>query len=95
MGQKHIPGVIIWDEVCTVPQPILETFLGWLEHRGVQVICCGDQGQPPPIAGKMPHDWLKQRADYYEKVKSDHRAKDEILKVLKKRIRLQPDKVQW
>ena len=46
MGQKFIPRVIIWDEVCTVPGPTLETLLDWLEGRGVQVICCGDQGQP-------------------------------------------------
>ncbi|MEW8689199.1 MAG: AAA family ATPase, partial [Candidatus Thiodiazotropha sp.] len=63
MGQKYIPCVIIRDGVCTVPQPILETFLGWLDGRGVQVVCCGDQGQPPPIAGEMPHDWLRRRAD--------------------------------
>ena len=35
MGQKFIPRVIIWDEVCTVPRPTLETFLDWLEGRGV------------------------------------------------------------
>ena len=34
MGQKFIPRVIIWDEVCTVPRHILETFLDWLESRG-------------------------------------------------------------
>ena len=80
MGQKFIPRVIIWDEVCTVPRPTLETFLDWLEGRGVQVICCGDQGQPPPTAGEMPHDWLcavaQQPANYYEEVEVDHRAKD-------------------
>ncbi|MEW8688755.1 MAG: hypothetical protein AB2556_23305 [Candidatus Thiodiazotropha sp.] len=27
LGQKYIPHVIICDEVCTVPRPILETFL--------------------------------------------------------------------
>jgi len=94
MGQKFIPRVIVWDEICTVPRPILETFLGWLEHRGVQVICCGDQGQPPPIAGEMPHEWLQQKCSYYEEVEVDHRAQDEALKALKKLIRLQPDKVQ-
>ncbi|GFS12129.1 hypothetical protein ElyMa_006689500 [Elysia marginata] len=94
MGQKYIPRVIIWDEVCTVPRPILETFLDWLLHRGVQVICCGDQGQPPPIAGEMPHGWLQQQADYYEEVEVDHRAKDSDLKALKKAIRLRSDKVQ-
>ncbi|MEW8652543.1 MAG: AAA family ATPase [Candidatus Thiodiazotropha sp.] len=98
MGRKFIPRVIIWDEVCTVPRPTLETFLDWLEGRGVQVICCGDQGQPPPITGEMPHDWLRavaqQPANYYEEVEVDHRAKDPLLKALKKRIRLQPDKVQ-
>ena len=94
MGQKYIPRVIIWDEVCTVPRPILETFLCWLDQRGVQVICCGDQGQPPPIAGEMPHDWLRQAADYYEEVEDDYRAKDVMLKALKKSIRLQADQVQ-
>ncbi|MEW8685630.1 MAG: hypothetical protein AB2556_07460, partial [Candidatus Thiodiazotropha sp.] len=76
MGQKYIPRLIIWDEVCTVPRPILETFLDWLDGRGVQVVCCGDQGQPPPIVGEMPHDWLQRRADYYEGVLVDHRAKE-------------------
>jgi len=76
MGQKFIPRVIVWDDVCTVPRLILETFLDWLQNRGVQVICCGDQDQPPPIAGEMPHDWLQQKADYYEEIKVDHRAKD-------------------
>ena len=61
MGQKFIPRVIIWDEVCTVARLTLETFLDWLEGRGVQVICCGDQGQPHPIAGEIPHDWLRDR----------------------------------
>ena len=59
MGQKFIPRVIIWDEVCTVPRPTLETFLDWLEGLGVQVICCGDQGQTSPIVGEMPYDWLR------------------------------------
>ena len=34
MGQKFVPRVIIWDEVCTVPRPNLETFLDWLEGPG-------------------------------------------------------------
>ncbi|MEW8688985.1 MAG: hypothetical protein AB2556_24465, partial [Candidatus Thiodiazotropha sp.] len=86
--------MIIWDEVCTVPRPILETFLDWLDYRGVQVVCCGDQGQPPPIAGEMPHNWLQGRADYYEEVLTDHRAKELALKALKRDIRLQLDRVQ-
>ncbi|MEW8688950.1 MAG: AAA family ATPase [Candidatus Thiodiazotropha sp.] len=45
MRQKYIPRVIIWDEVCIVPRPISETFLDWLNGRGVQVVCCGDQGR--------------------------------------------------
>lgn len=77
----------------TVPRRILEMFLDWLDHRGVQVVCCGDQGQPLPIAGEMPHEWLKQKA-YYEEIEVDHRAKDFALKALKKSIRLQADKVQ-
>ncbi|MEW8688739.1 MAG: hypothetical protein AB2556_23225 [Candidatus Thiodiazotropha sp.] len=35
MRLKYILRMIIWDEVCTVPQPILETFLDWLDGRGV------------------------------------------------------------
>lgn len=38
-SEVHPPHVIDCDEVCTVPRPILETFLGWLDQRGVQVIC--------------------------------------------------------
>ena len=83
VGQKFISRVIIWDEICTVPRPILETFVGWLKHRGVQVVCCDDQGQPPPIAGEMPHKWLQQKCRYYEEVEVDHRAQDEALKALK------------
>ena len=94
MGQKYIPRVTIWDEVCTVPRPILQTFLDWLDMRGVQVVCCGDQGQPPPIAGQPPHEWLTQHVDFYEEVAVDHRAKDEALKTLKRAMRLQSDKVQ-
>ena len=94
MGQKLITRVIIWDEVSTVPLTILKTFLTWLEQRGVQVICCGDQGQPPPIAGESPHAWLSDHADYYEEVEEDYRAKDPLLKALKKRIRLRSDKIQ-
>ncbi|MEW8685624.1 MAG: AAA family ATPase [Candidatus Thiodiazotropha sp.] len=91
MGEKYIPRVLIWDEVCPVPWPILETLVDWPDGRGVQVVCCGDQGQPPPIAGERPHDWLQRRADYYEEVLADHRAKEPDLKALKREIRLQPD----
>ncbi|KAK3768668.1 hypothetical protein RRG08_065962 [Elysia crispata] len=94
MGQKYIPRVIIWDEFCTVPRPVLETFLDWLNQRGVQVICFGDQGQPPPIAGESPHDWFKERCDYYEEITVDHRSRWDKLKALKRAIRLQPDRVQ-
>ena len=80
MGQKFISRVIIWDEICTVPRHTLEIFFEWLEGRGVQFICCRDQGQPPPITGEMPHGWLCERClstnGYYEEVEVDHRAKD-------------------
>ncbi|MEW8688919.1 MAG: AAA family ATPase [Candidatus Thiodiazotropha sp.] len=94
MGQKYIPHVIIWDEVCTVPRLKLETFLDSLDGRGVQVVCCDDQGQPPPIAEEMPYDWLLRRADYYEEVLADHGTKEPALKALKREIRFQPDRVQ-
>ncbi|KAL4631068.1 hypothetical protein GN956_G14838 [Arapaima gigas] len=55
MGQKKILSIIILDKV---------TFLGWQEQHGVQAICCRDQGQPPLITGKMPHDWLRKHVNY-------------------------------
>ena len=46
----------------------------------------------------MSLDWLRavaqQPANHYEEVEVDHRAKDPLLKALKKRIRLQHDMVQ-
>ncbi|MEW8688991.1 MAG: hypothetical protein AB2556_24495 [Candidatus Thiodiazotropha sp.] len=42
----------------------------------------------------MPHDWLQRRADSYEEVLADHRAKEPAQKALKKGIHLQPDRVQ-
>ena len=42
------------------------------------------QGAATPIAGEMPHDWLREHANYYEEVVPDHRAKDPLLKALKK-----------
>ncbi|MEW8688730.1 MAG: hypothetical protein AB2556_23180 [Candidatus Thiodiazotropha sp.] len=36
----------------------------------------------------MPHDWLLWRADYYEEVLADHRAKEPALEALKREIRL-------
>ena len=93
MGQKHIPKLIIWDEICTVPRHILQIFLEWLIYRDVQVICCGDHGEPPPIVGEMPHSWLIDRTDYYEEITLNHRAKDSKLKKLKKGIRLESDAV--
>ena len=59
-----------------MPCPTLQTFLDWLEGRGVHGICCGNQGQPPLIAGEMPHDWLCRHADYYEEVEVDHSQKE-------------------
>ena len=94
-GHKFIPKVIIWDEVCTVPENILKTFLDWLQKRNVQIVCCGDHGQPPPIAGPSPHNWLKEHADYYEEVQTDYRAKCPQLKELKENIRLKPDREQF
>ncbi|MEW8546470.1 MAG: hypothetical protein AB2693_23375 [Candidatus Thiodiazotropha sp.] len=40
------------------------------------MIFCGDQGQRLPTAEKMPHDWLRGRADHYEEVLVNHWAKD-------------------
>ena len=95
MGHTYIPRVIIWDEVCTVPRLILEPLLNWLDYTGVQVICCGDQGQSEPITGEAPHGWLREHVDYYEETTDDHRAENcRQLLAFKKAIRLQSDKIQ-
>ncbi|CAI2196722.1 14027_t:CDS:2, partial [Funneliformis geosporum] len=59
-----------------------------------KVICCGDDAQPPPFFGEMPHSWLKERADYYEEVLTDYRAKCPRLQELKKRMRRQNNRMQ-
>ena len=65
-----------------------------VDRQGVQVICCGDQGQPPPIADEMPHEWICGHVEYYEEVLIDYRAKDDSLKALKRAIRNKPDNTQ-
>ncbi|CAG8855097.1 11011_t:CDS:2, partial [Gigaspora margarita] len=50
--------------------------------------------EPPPFFGEMPHNWLKERADYYEEVLTDYRAKCSRLQELKKKIRRQNNRVQ-
>ncbi|RHZ52873.1 hypothetical protein Glove_456g40 [Diversispora epigaea] len=95
MGKKKIPPVIIWDEVCTVPKHILEMFINYLLEHKYQVICCGDDAQPPPFFGEMPHKWLKKHADYYEEVITDYQAKCPILYKLKKIMRILSTIEKW
>ncbi|CAI2181781.1 19889_t:CDS:2 [Funneliformis geosporum] len=33
------------------------------DQQKCQIICCGDDAQPPPFFGEMPHDWLKKLKD--------------------------------
>jgi hypothetical protein len=94
MGKKYIPKVVIWDEICTVGESKLKPFVEFLLKHNTQLVCCGDQGQPGPIEGDLPHDWLKSNADYYEEVTVDYRAKCPILRELKLKIRNQPNEVQ-
>jgi hypothetical protein len=94
MGEKFIPKVIIWDEICTVSLDVLQMFLDWLLRANTKVILCGDHGQPPPFVGASPHDWLSGFVDYYEEINTDYRALDEQLREVKKLIRLQPDRIQ-
>jgi superfamily II helicase len=44
MGEKFIPAVIIWDEICTVSLQVLQMFLDWLLRESGAVIMCGDHG---------------------------------------------------
>ncbi|CAG8775506.1 5896_t:CDS:2, partial [Racocetra persica] len=50
--------------------------------------------KPPPFFREMPHDWLKEQADYYEEVLTDYWAKCPRLQELKKKIRCQNNRVQ-
>ncbi|RHZ67022.1 hypothetical protein Glove_303g126 [Diversispora epigaea] len=94
MGEKKFPRVVIWDEVCTVPKHILEMFINYLLEHKCQVICCGDDAQPPSFFGEMPHDWLKKNANYYEEVEIDYRGKCFKLRELKKTMRRKNNRVQ-
>ncbi|CAG8742992.1 28491_t:CDS:10, partial [Racocetra persica] len=58
------------------------------------VIWDENDAQPLPFFGKMPHNWLKERADYYEKVLTDYRAKYPRLQELKKKMRCQNNRMQ-
>ena len=69
-------------------------FINYLLEQKCQIICCEDDAQPPPFFGEMPHDWLKERADYYEEVLTDYRAKCPKLQELKKKMRRQNNRVQ-
>ncbi|CAG8711089.1 20537_t:CDS:2 [Gigaspora margarita] len=84
MGEKKFLRVVIWDEVCTVPKHILEKFINYLLEQKCQVICCGNDAQPPLFFGEMPHSWLKKQANYYEEVLTNYRAKCSKLCELKK-----------
>ena len=63
MGEKFIPVVIIWDEMCTVSLDVLHMFLDWLLRVNTKLILCGDHGHPPPFVDESPHDWLKGFVD--------------------------------
>ncbi|CAG8705200.1 14248_t:CDS:2, partial [Racocetra fulgida] len=86
MGEKKFPRVVIWDKVCTVPKHILKMFINYLLEHKCQVICCGDDAQPPPFFREMPHNWLREHADYYEEVLTDYQAKCPKLRELKKEM---------
>ncbi|CAG8734437.1 46045_t:CDS:2 [Gigaspora margarita] len=50
--------------------------------------------EPPLFFGEMPHDWLKERTEYYEEVLTDYRAKCPRLQELKKKMRRQNNRAQ-
>ena len=94
MGTKIIPDVILWDEICTVPIPILKMFLAWLRTKNTTIICCGDHGQPPPFKSLSPHYRLKLMVDYYETMTTDRKSHDAELTALKTSIRGERNKIQ-
>ncbi|CAG8633283.1 3172_t:CDS:2, partial [Paraglomus occultum] len=59
-----------------------------------EVICCGDDAQPPPFFGEMPHNCLKECTNYYEKVLTDYRAKCPKLRELKKGMCRKNNRIQ-
>jgi hypothetical protein len=69
-------------------------FINYLLEHKCQVICCGDDAQPPLFFGEMPHNWLKEHADYYEEVLTDYRAKCPELRELKKAIHRKNNQIQ-
>ncbi|CAG8537856.1 26269_t:CDS:2 [Gigaspora rosea] len=85
MEEKKFLLVVIWDEICTVSRHILEMFIDYLLEQ---------KCQPPPFFGEIPHDWLKERTEYYKKVLTDYRAKCSRLQELKKKMRRQNNRVQ-
>ena len=89
MGNKFVPRVIMWDEVCIVSERLLKLFLDWLRTKETIVILCGDHGQPPPFTSgeASPHNWLKGYVDYYEEMTVDRRSLDNDLAKLKSNIR--------
>jgi len=69
-------------------------FINYLLEHKCQVVCCGDDAQPPPFFGEIPHSWLKEHADYYEEVLTDYRAKCPKSRELKKAMRRKNNRIQ-
>ncbi|CAG8844418.1 21464_t:CDS:2, partial [Racocetra persica] len=76
-------GVGEWMPECMGEKKFLRVVIWDKEHK-CQVICCGDDAQPPPFFGEMPHNWLKEHANYYEEVLTDYCTKCPKLHELKK-----------
>jgi len=65
-------------------RPNLETFLpGKIKGVGRQVIRFGVQDLLQPITVKIPHDWIPQTSDNYEKVEVKYGVKDHASNTLK------------
>ncbi|CAG8773607.1 2910_t:CDS:2, partial [Racocetra persica] len=59
-----------------------------------KIICCRDDAQPLPFFGEMPHNWLKERTNYYKEVSTDYRAKCPKLRELKKSMCRKNNRIQ-
>ncbi len=86
IGEKKFLQVVIWNKVYTVPKYIFKIFINYLLKQKCQIICCEDDTQPSPFFEKMPYNWLKEQADYYEKVLTDYQTKCPRLQELKKKM---------
>ncbi|MDP6583718.1 MAG: AAA family ATPase, partial [Anaerolineales bacterium] len=83
-----VPKLVIWDEIYTCDDDVIEMFLTWLLDRGATIILIGDDAQLEPFNGRDNVTVVKKFVDYEFPIKTeDRRSKDEASKRLKQALR--------